>query len=337
MLLPPQLARPEALRVLHMGGYWRGQNDMVRNMMLGLRAAGADVYELCTDDHLEALDTEGRIYDRGTSGPVWLRSEHIQPIVDSFQPQLIICNATGLAFRPEDAASLRRRHCLLGIALSDPDVFEVATRHIAPTFDRFLTLAPECLPWYRALGVDAGLLPVATNDLFFRPVPPRPEYVCDVLMLGRAHDDRVEPIRALAERFDVHVYGEEWERYGIASRGFVYGEDSLAALNSARMTVVFFRTLSGHPLIKVQAFNFAAAGALVVTNRFDALARYFDYGEEIIGFDSTEELVAQVGHYLAHPEAAERIRLAGRARVLRDHTWPRVWPGVLASLAAPAA
>lgn len=316
-----------------MGGYWRGENDMVRNMMLGLRAAGAEVYELCTDDHLAAVDTEGRIYDRGTTGPVWLRYERIAPILERFDPHLVICNATGLAFRAEDAARIRLRRCLLGIALSDPDVFEPTTRHIAATFDRFLTLAPECLPRYASLGASAGLLPIATNELFFRPVPPRPEYACDVLMLGRAHSDRVEPVRALAERFDVHVYGEEWERHGVPSRGFIFGEDSLAALSSARMTVVFFRTIAGHPLVKVQVFNFAAAGALVVTNRYAALERYFRYGEEIVGFDSTSELVAQVAHYLEHPDEAARVRAAGRARVLAEHTWQHVWPEVLAGLA----
>ena len=112
-----------------MGGYWRGENDMVRNMMLGLRAAGAEVYELCTDDHLEAVDTEGRIYDRGTTGPVWLRYERVAPILERFDPHLVICNATGLAFRAEDAARIRHRRCLLGIALSDPDVFAPTTRH----------------------------------------------------------------------------------------------------------------------------------------------------------------------------------------------------------------
>jgi hypothetical protein len=33
---------PEQLRAFHIGGYWRGANDMVRQMMLGLRAAEAE-------------------------------------------------------------------------------------------------------------------------------------------------------------------------------------------------------------------------------------------------------------------------------------------------------
>jgi hypothetical protein len=327
---------PSRLRVFHVGGYWRGENDMVRQMMLGLRAAGAEVHEYSTDEHREALDTEGRPYDRGTTGPVWLRAERLREPLARFAPDLIVCNAGGLSFRTGDARELRRGAALLGIALSDPDVFEPATRHIAATFDLFLTNAPECVPRYRALGARAGLLPIATNEAFFHPVPPRPELACEVLVLGRAHPDRVEPVRALTGRFDTHVYGEGWDEHGIASRGLIYGEDVLAALASARITVIFFRTGGGHALVKVGLFDFAAAGALVFTNRFAEVERYFEYGREIVGFGSTEDLLAQVHHYLDHPDEAAAVRAAGRARVLAEHTWPAVWPRILARLGTNA-
>lgn len=320
---------PAELRAFHVGGYWRGANDMVRQMMLGLRAAGAEVFEYSTDEHREALDTEGRIYDRGTTGPVWLRWEHLRAPLESFDPHLVVCNAGGLAFRPEIARRLRRRTCLLGIALSDPDVFAPATRHIAATFDLFLTNAPACVPRYQALGARADVLPIATNEAFFHPVPPRPELACDVLVLGRAHPDRGEPVRALVESFDTHVYGEGWDEHGIASRGLIYGDDVLAALSSAKITVIFFRTGGGHALVKVGLFDFAAAGALVATNRFAEVEPYLTYGKEIIGFDSTADLLGQVRHYLDHPEEAEAVRRAGRERVLAEHTWPRVWPRLL--------
>ncbi|HEY3567557.1 MAG TPA: glycosyltransferase [Thermoanaerobaculia bacterium] len=324
-----QVTDPHRLRAVHVGGYWRGPNDMVRQMMLGLRAAGAEVLEYCTDDHRQALDTEGRLYDRGTTGPVWLRWEHLREPVERFEPHLIVCNAGGLSFRPDVARALRRRVCLLGIALSDPDVFEPATRHFAANFDLFLTNAPACVSRYQALGARAGVLPIATNEAFFHPVPPRPELACEVLVLGRAHPDRIEPVRELVRHFDTHVYGEGWEEHGIASRGLIYGEDVLAALASARTTVLFFLTGGGHALVKVGLFDFAAAGALVVTNRFAEVEPYFEYGREIVGFFSTEDLLRQVRFYLDHPEEAEAVRRAGRARVLAEHTWPAVWPLIL--------
>ena len=114
---------PKTLRAFHIGGYWRGANDMVRQMMLGLRAAGAEVLEYSTDDHPEALDTEGRSYDRGTTGPVWLRWERLREPLERFDPHLVICNAGGLGFRPDAARELRRRGWLFLISPSGPRGF----------------------------------------------------------------------------------------------------------------------------------------------------------------------------------------------------------------------
>lgn len=333
-MLLPQLPI-EQLRVVHIGGYWRGANDMVKQMLLGLQAAGPRVEEIDTDAWPEVLDTDGRRYDRGTYGPVWLRWELLASRVAAFDPHLIVCNAGGLGFRPEVAAVLRQSHTLLGIALSDPDVHAVATCRVAPGFDWFVTNDPGCVARYRALGVRSAALPPGTNDTFFRPVPPRAEMACEVLVLGRASPDRVEPVRALTRQFDVHLYGEGWEEVGLASRGLVFGEEALAALSSARMTVVFFRTPAGHPLLKVGLFDFLAAGALVLTDRSPLVSNHLRFGRELVGFDTTEELMTRVRHLLDHPAEAERIRTAGRERVRAEYSWCSVWRRVIAWLGDP--
>src|SRR3982074_2141527 len=94
-------------RTFHIGGYWRGPNDMVGQMMLGRGAAGAAVYEYNTDENPAALDCDDRVYDRGTFGPVWLRWEVLQPLIDQFAPELIVCNAGGLSFWPDPPRALR--------------------------------------------------------------------------------------------------------------------------------------------------------------------------------------------------------------------------------------
>jgi spore maturation protein CgeB len=328
---------PSALRILHIGGYWRGLNDVVRQMMLGLCSTGATVFEYNTDDHPQALDTEGRPYDRGTFGPVWLREEHLQPVIDEFRPDLIVCNAGGLSFRPAHALQIRKRICLLGIALSDPDVFEPATSKIATNFDVYLTNSEAMIPQYRALGVNVHQWPPATYEGFYRPLPPKPEYRCEVLIFGNGYPDRVPPARALLQRFQTHVYGELWGDYGIASRGLVFGEESLHILSSACITVVFCKTSGGHPIIKPYLFDYPAGGALIATNYLPAVELYFIYGKELIGFETTGELLEKVRFYLDHPEQAEQIRAAGRARVLQEHTWQHVWPRIFRLGEQPAA
>jgi glycosyltransferase involved in cell wall biosynthesis len=320
-------------RTLHIGGYWRGQNDIVRQMMLGLRAAGAEVLEFNTDQRPEALETDGIPYDRGTSGPVWLKWEVLEREIEVFRPELIICNAGGLSFRPERAEQIKAQCVLIGIALSDPDVFPGTTSKIARNFHLFFTNAPQCVAAYSEAGAHAMQLPIATNEEFFQPVPAREEMRCDVLLIGRAHRDRIEPIRELRRHFNVHVYGEGWDEFGIPSRGVIFGQDLLAALNSALITVIFSRTPAGHGIIKVGLFDFLAAGALVAADDIPELAEYFEPGREILTFRGVEELIAIVQRCQAKPEEAAAIRKAGRARVLRDHTWRTVWPRLLRPLA----
>jgi glycosyltransferase involved in cell wall biosynthesis len=332
VLLPP--VPVAALRTLHLGGYWRGANDIVRQMMLGLRDTGSEVVELCTDLHPELIDPETAPYDRGTSGPVWVRDEALAPWLREHDPQLVVCNAGGLSLRPAAARRLRENRCLVGVALSDPDVHRATTSRIAANFDRFFTNDPSLLDAYRALGAEPAALPIGTHPGFFRPLAPRPEMVCDVLVLGRAHADRIAPVRALAARFDLHLYGEGWEEHGLASRGLLFGDDVLAALASARTTVVFFRTPAGAAIVKVGLFDFLAAGALVLTNRSELTARLLEFDREIVGFDGTAELIAAVAELLRDPARRQRIREAGRARVLRDHTWSAIWRRLLGDLGA---
>ena len=305
---------------------------MVRQMLSGLRAAGSEACEYNTDEHPEALECDGRRYDYGGRGPVWLRWEVLRSTVEQFRPDLIVCNAGGLSFRPETAERLRLSSTLLGIALSDPDVFENSTSRIARNFDLFLTNAPACIPAYRAAGANAALLPLGTNEEFFHPVAGRAELECDVLVIGRAHADRIEPVRRLCERFNTHIYGEGWEPHGLPSRGTLFEESLLAALNSARVSVVFGRTPAGHPIVKVAVFDFMAGGALVATERIPELEACFEPGREIIAFNSTDELIAQVQYYLEHPDRARAVREAGRRRILADYTWRNIWRRIFAQL-----
>ncbi|HEY3473847.1 MAG TPA: glycosyltransferase [Anaerolineales bacterium] len=329
-LRPPSPAR---LRVFYIGGYWRGPNDMVAQMLAGLKSLGVNVCEFNTDKHRDALDTRGIPYDRGTSGPVWLVGSKVLPSLLRFRPHLVICNAGGLSFRRRDVIGLRLLGVrLLGIALSDPDVYSPTTSRIARNFDVFYSNDKGCVELYRQSGVQAYRLPIATNSDFFRPMPPKPEYRCEVLVLGAVHEDRIEPVKALVEHFNTHLRGENWEQYGIPNRGTLFGEEALSALNSARMAIIFSRTITGHRGLKVGVFDFLSAGCLVLTDDIPELHEYFEVGKEVVAFQGLDDMLAKIRYYLDHPQEADAVRRAGRQRVLAHYTWDKVWPRVLASV-----
>lgn len=323
-----RLIRPDItdLRIFYIGGYWRGPNDMVAQMLHGLRSTGVHVVDFNTDKNHDALDTDGQPYDMGTTSPVWLVRAKLFPLIFRFRPHIIICNAGGLSFRPQDAVFLRKLGIkLLGIALSDPAVHASTTSKIAQNFDIFYSKDVDCVNSYKKAGVNAHQLPTATNPLFFHPVPPKDEYQCDVLILGAVHDDRIEPVKALVKNFDTHVHGENWEKYGIENRGYVFGKDTLAALSSAKLTVIFSRQVSGHQALKVGIFDFLAAGCLVITDENPQLHNYFSVGQEIVTFSDIDDMLRKIRYYIEHPAEADVIRKAGQKKVVDNYTWDRVW------------
>jgi spore maturation protein CgeB len=60
-----------------------------------------------------------------------------------------------------------------------------------------------------------------------------------------------------------------------------------------------------------------------LTGHNEEITDFYDVGREIDTYRSPDELVDKTRFYLAHSEAAERLREAGYRRAIRDHTWGR--------------
>ncbi len=73
--------------------------------------------------------------------------------------------------------------------------------------------------------------------------------------------------------------------------------------------------------VNQRVFDVPAAGAFLLTDWREQLGEMFEPGREVVCYHSPEEAEDLAGYYLNHPEAREKIALAARARVLRDHTY----------------
>jgi spore maturation protein CgeB len=82
---------------------------------------------------------------------------------------------------------------------------------------------------------------------------------------------------------------------------------------------------TGERIVQVRLRDFEApmSGAFYMVEYLPELERFFDIGREIVCYQGPEDLVEKVRYFLAHDEERERIRQAGRARALRDHTWQK--------------
>lgn len=310
-------------KILFIGTSVNGTTDIVSSLSRSLRNLGHHVLELDTSRH-RVLDNPLR--RQGGMGPVYVNYDKIEQTVDAFEPQVIVCCAGGLTFTDEDAQKLKDRGIVLvGITLSDPDVFPSIRDH-QHVFDVHTTNATAAMPMYREAGMhNTVYFPFGIDRGFVtQQIPENPAFDADVICLGHATNrpDRNEMMVALDKKFDVKTYGRGWEIPDSISVG---GQEMVQALKGGKIHVNFPLTRAGYINIKCGVFESAGQGRMVATGRFDEMEQFFTYGEEIIGYEDEADLSRQIEYYLAHPAEYDRVVENGFRRIVNDHLYEHRW------------
>lgn len=314
-------------RILFLGRSINGTTDIVSSLSRSLRNLGHHVLDLDLKHH-RITDNPDRA--AGGNGPVYVRVDDLHEVLDQFRPQVIVCCAGGLTFHPEDADLLKSRGIvLIGLTLSDPDVFPTVHPHVG-VFDAHTTNAELSLAMYREAGVSNTVyFPFAIDRGFVtQEVEADPSLAADVICLGHATDrpDRNSTMTSLAENFDVKTYGRGWD---IRDSQTVAGDQALQALKMGRIHVNFPLTRAGYVNIKCGVFESVGAGAVIATGEFDEMARFFSYDDEIIGYRDTDDLSQKIDHLLSNPQEYERIRVNGFRRLVQNHLYEHRWMELL--------
>jgi len=311
-------------RVLVLGHYYWGETDTVACIVRALENLGHAV--LSVDWFTQRLCEEMPEIVDGY-GPHFLSLPLLEPYLDRFQPQVIVCAAGGVCFTREDAEELKSRgHVLLGLTLSDPDVQDSMIGHIGQ-FDLHGTNSLLALERYHESGLDNTVLFPFGVDRGYAcaNLPPAPELAADVICMGNAvrRPERIETMETVSQTVaSVKVYGNGWKVPGVKS---VTGIRQMQAMREGRIHVNFPLTLAGFTNIKCGVFESVASGGVLATRRFDEMERYFAYGEEIIGYSDAEDLAEQLLRLLKEPERLESMRRAAFARLAAGHLYEHRW------------
>lgn len=86
------------------------------------------------------------------------------------------------------------------------------------------------------------------------------------------------------------------------------------------------------PHVRLRDFEGPMCRTCYLTGHTAEIEEFYEVGSEVDCYGSPEELVDKCRFYLAHPEAAERLREAGYRRALRDHTWVRRFEQLIAKI-----
>ncbi len=322
---------PRKWRILHFGAEFNGDTDIVACLRRALTNLGHTVLHIDVTRHIDILlNPPEKI--RGF-GPVYIDLRKIMHLIERFQPQIVICNAAGLCFSQEDSEELKSRGILLlGITLSDPDVQESVIEHIG-LFDFHTTNSNLALEKYREAGIGNTILfPFGIDSGYVTTeVPPAPELQADVICIGHAVDrpERQLLMERLAREFKVRVYGRGWQ---LPETERVNGLRMIQASREGRIHINFPNTRAGYFNVKVGVFESIGNGAVLCTQKFSEMEKYFEYGEEIIGFESADDLCAQFRELLADESRYESIRRRAFHRLVSEHLYEHRWQTLFAKI-----
>ena len=218
--------------------------------------------------------------------------------------------------------------------------FDGFTRRYAPAFDWSVTTDREALPKYRALGYEHALLSQwAVNRYAYAKTVAALEH--EVTFVGLPHGDRREVVARLeAAGHSVECWGEGWPNGRIDHDGMVrvFGSSAVnlnlsnsssphrtpRARAGALVRGRWGEVGRGRPRpsqIKGRTFEVPGSGGFLLTEKVPYLEDFFVPGREIGVFTDTHDLVAQVGHWLAHPDERAAVAEAGHRRALAEHTY----------------
>lgn len=304
-------------RILFISNTRLNYTNILKSMLLSLLEMDFYVKEVDIMQH-PGITTNPKRY-QGGHGPIEIKYSRVRNEISSFKPHMIILAAGGLTFSEEVSRLLRQKSIiLLGITLSDPDVLCTAKKY-ANRFTYHTTNSKVALDKYKKLGFTNTLyLPFGIDSRFFVPSETLPKYQSDVCIIGHYDKSRLPMAKALKTKFDTKIYGSNWPYKGVSSVAY---PEWLCAVQSAKMVVDFPRTRAGYNNVKVRLFEVAAAGTLLITEYVDEISEFFEYGNEIVGYKTVDEMYDKIQYYIDHP--AKRMLIARKAQIkcAQKHMW----------------
>lgn len=262
------------------------------------------------------------VFDRALAASIMRKATeaHARQPIDA-----IFAYVCGEHFTPALLKSLRSFGApMVNISLNDKDWFvgrvrggrSHGVRDICRWFDLSWTSTADALPKYVVEGATPVYLPEGANPAVHAPVDIQPDI--DVSFVGQCYEPRPHYIEALRRAgIAVQAFGPGWPN------GRVTLEDMVRIWCRSKVTLGFSGVIgqAGAYHLKGRDFEVPMSGGLYLTEHHDEIAPFYRIGSEILTWRDTDELVERVRWVLAHPQEAERVRAAGRARAMADHTW----------------
>ncbi len=186
----------------------------------------------------------------------------------------------------------------------------------------------------RKLGLEkVHFMPIASNVLRFKRFPydeaDARRFGADVSFVGsRTLKREIILSKLLDAGFNLVLWGYEWEkavdkRLTACFRGIADNDDELAKVYNYSKVNVNITVDQGIGSLNMRVFDCMASGGFLVSDYKSDFESLFDAENEVVTYQSPEELVGAVRYYLDHED--ERLDKAKKARkrVLAEHSYSK--------------
>lgn len=184
-----------------------------------------------------------------------------------------------------------------------------------------------CYPWVdslRDLGVNAFFLPQAADPMIYNKVDFDSAFASDVAFIGTRKPGREEFLKKLASRFNLKVWGEQWQDSELKPGIQAYLEDFNKVCSSAKI-IVNITSSDDYPsymsTLSQKIFMVLAAEGFLLNDSILNIHSFFEINKELVLYNNVDDLSQKIEYYLGHDELRAQIAHAGRMRVLKEHTY----------------
>lgn len=211
-------------------------------------------------------------------------------------------------------------------------------KEIAPLYDYFFAIQKgEFFEELKEIGVQHySYLPLAASPEVHRELSLTEKeytiYGSDISFVGAGYKNRRKFFEGLID-LDFKIWGNEWDLNTILGRFIqrngerIDTDEIVKIFNATKININLHSSpyLEGiNPygdFVNPRTFEIAACGGFQLVDYRSELPELFEPGKEVVCISNIYDLRQKIKYYLNNPVEREKIALAGKERVLREHTY----------------
>src|SRR4051794_5988890 len=197
-------------------------------------------------------------------------------------------------------------------------------------YDLMMSQLSATVELFRRLGVRAAVNHLAYEPGILDVLPPAPAADTDVSFVGTVspdHQQRIELLQAVAERYDLKLFGNPPRTLPATSplhrcfQGEVWGAEMYQALRRSKITLNSHIDMAGREAGNMRLFEATGVGVFLLTDFKDNLDTLFAPDREVAVWRSIDDCLKVIGCMIGDDSGRAAVARAGHARTMAQHTY----------------